>query len=175
MPNQQNKDIVQKIRAKAEKAKAVVFAEVKGLNSNNTNNLRAKLKETEADLMVAKNSLLEVALKEADYDVEEASKLFNNSTATVFSYNDIVSPIKAMIEFAKTLELPKIKGGIVEGKFLSAEQIDALSKLPSKEALLSQLVYVLKSPISGFANVLNGKQKDLVYALSAIAKKKEVQ
>jgi len=175
MPNQTNQDIVKKIRAKAEKAKAVIFTDVKGLSSNNTNSLRAKMKETEADVMVAKNTLLEVALKEAKYDTSEASKLFNNSTAAVFSYNDVVAPIKAIIEFAKTLELPKIKGGIIEGKFLSAEQIDTLSKLPSKEALLGQLVYVLQSPITGFANVLNGKQKDLVYALSAIAKKKEVQ
>ncbi len=175
MPNQKNVEVVNRIREKAEKAKAVIFADVKGLSSNGANGLRAKMKENQADVMVAENTLLEIALKEAKYDTTQATELFTNSTATIFSYNDIVAPIKAIIEFAKTLELPKIKGGIVEGKFLTAAEIDALSKLPSKEVLVAQLLFVMKSPISGFANVLSGKQKDLVYALSAIAKKKEVQ
>lgn len=178
MPNQKNKDTLDTIKEKVAKAKSVIFAEYHGLSSNQVNELRSKIKESGAELSVAKNTLLKIALKENFSEkagVENVEKELKGPVATIFAYEDAIAPIKVLTQFAKTLELPRIKGGIIDGEFASAEKIGILSNLPSREELLAKLVGVLKSPLFGFVNVLGGNQRKLVYALSAIAEKKSKQ
>jgi large subunit ribosomal protein L10 len=173
MPNQKNKEAVEMLKEKVGKAKSIILAEYQGLKANDANALRAKMLENGAEVSVTKNTLLKIALKEEDYETDQISDQLEQTTLTVFAYEDPVSPLKALVEYAKKVELPKIKAGFIERRFASAEQLDVISKLPSREQLLGQVIGTMKSPITGLVNVFGGNQRKIVYALSAISKKKE--
>lgn len=173
MPNLKNKQEVSLLLDKVTKAKSIVVTEYPGLKANLSNELRAKMKELGAEITVAKNTLLKIALKEKGYDTIEISKDLKGANATLFSYKDPIEAIKGLFEFVKTTELPKVKAGFLDGAFVTSSQIVTLSKLPSRIQLITQVISTMKSPITGFVNVLGGTQKKLVYALLAIAKSKE--
>lgn len=172
MPNTKNKDTVQSLREKISRSKSVVLTDYKGLSVNDINSLRAKILETESDVVVAKNTLLKIALKEEKLEVEKIEEDLKGQTMAVFSYNDPVSPVKVISDFAKNLELPRFKAAFIEKVYTSADQLDILSTLPGKEQLIAQMLGGLKSPINGIVNVLSGTQRKFVTALSEISKKK---
>jgi large subunit ribosomal protein L10 len=173
MPNTKNKEQVKVLQEKLTKAKSLVFTDYLGIKANEVSTLRQKMKDNGAELMVAKNSLLKVALKETNNpNTDKISKDLEQSTAVVFSYKDAIAPIKAIFDFAKNLEFPKIKSAIIENTYFDTEQVQVIKTLPTKEILLTRLVVSLKSPISGFVTSLAGLNKKFVYAINAIAKKK---
>jgi len=181
MPNQKNIEALNTVKEKLSKAKSVIFAEYHGLTSNQVNQLRSKIKQSGAEMSVSKNTLLKVALDErlSPEAGEQLKEQLKGPIATVFSYEDAISPIKILAQFAQNLitqgrevGLPKIKAGIIDGQFTTAEKIGILANLPSREELIARLVGTMKSPLTGLVNVLNGNQRKLVYALSAVAKKK---
>jgi large subunit ribosomal protein L10 len=168
MPNQKNIKLVEELQEKLSKAKSVVFAEYSGLDANKLNSLRKEIRETGAEISIAKNTLMKKVLERDDLEEELSGQI-----CTIFSYEDAISPLKKLVEFVKNNELPVVKLGIIDGVLTSASQIVELSKLPSREELIAQIVGGLKSPLSGIVNVLSGPQRKLVYALSAIAEKKK--
>lgn len=172
MPNQKNQDLLTELKLKVSKAKSIVFADYKGLKSNQANELRKKLAESNAEVEVAKNTLMMLALKEAGHDVSAQQENFKGATAAIISYDDAVSPLKKLYEFIKTATVPVVKLGLLDGKFYSASEVETLSKLPSREQLLAQVLSGFNSPISGFVNVLSGTKRNFVYALNAVAEKK---
>lgn len=171
MAKEKNKQIVQDLREKLSRAKSIVFTDYLGLTATEVSNLRAKLKENDAEMVVAKNTLVKVALKE-ELNSEEANEALEGPTATIISFSDPITPIKDILEYAQDRELPKVKSGYIEGIYNSANQVNALKDIPSKEILISKLVGSLKSPLSGIAGVLGGVQRKFVYAVDAIAKQK---
>lgn len=172
MPNSKNTEIVKNLKEKTAKAKSVIFTEYAELSVNQMSKLRERIKDTDSELVVAKNTLLNIALKDSPHANAADKETLKGPVATIFSYEDSLAPIKTLAEFIKEFKLPIIKGGILEGKETSAEQITLLSKLPGKEQLVAQIIGNLKSPLSGIVNVLKGSQRKLVYALSAIVDKK---
>lgn len=173
MPNAKNQNIVEEIKGKIAKAKSVVLTDYIGLTAGQANELRAKMKENNAEVLVAKNTLIKVALKEQNLSDPKADEDLNGPTAAIFSFGDPIAPIKALFEFAKKVELPKVKSAFIEGAYNNAQQVEIIKDLPSKEQLLGQVVGGLKSPLSGFVGVLGGVQRKFVYALNAIADKKK--
>jgi large subunit ribosomal protein L10 len=173
MPNQKNIDTVKELREKLSKAKSVVLADFKGLNANNTSAIRTQMRKQNAEMAVARNTLIKIALKEEKYDVKEAEEDLKGNTVAVISYDDPIAVLKPLVEFAKKFELPKIKSAFIDGRYTTAEQVEVISNLPSREQLLAQVVGTMKSPLSGFANVLAGSQRKFVYAIKAVADSKK--
>lgn len=175
MPNAKNIQLVKDLREKIAKSKSVTIADYQGMGVNKLNELRQKIRDEDAEMAVAKNTLLKIALKEEDVDMTALNEDLKGPTAVIFSYVDAIAPIKTLFEYAKNLKLesPKVKSALVEGAYNDASQVEVLSQLPSREELLAKVVGGLKSPLSGIVNVLGGTQKNFVYALSAIAKKRE--
>lgn len=172
MPNNQNLELVKQLREKVAKSKSIFFADYMGLNANDVNTLRQKIDEAGAEAVIAKNTLVKVALEEEGVDTKDMEAALKGPTAAIFSYEDAINPIKAIFEFAKKSELPRVKGGYVEGMFLDSKGAEELSKMPSKQELIARLLAGFNAPISGFVNALSGTNAKFVYALSAIAKKK---
>jgi large subunit ribosomal protein L10 len=175
MPKNKNQkqEILSHLSEKIKKSKALVFAGFNALGVKDNEALRAKLRDEKNEYYVAKKTLLSKALKENNLDINV--KDFDGKVATIFSYEDEVSPAKIIGHFRKDKEKEgKIffLGGILEGKFLSKEQVEALSKLPSKTELYAKLVGSLNAPISGFVNALAGNLRNLVGVLKAIEAKK---
>ena len=173
MPNTKNIQIVSEIQQKAEKAKSILFADYRGLKTQNINDLRSKIKEEGGEVLVAKNTLIKEALKKAKIDLSNVEDDLKGPTTAIFSYEDAINPIKTILEYAKKSELPKVKSAIIEGSYLNMSKVQELSNIPTKVILIARLLGGLKAPLSGFTNVLGGVTRKFVYAVNAIKEKKE--
>ena len=160
------KDLVEKLKS----SKAVVFSDYKGLNVKDMTTLRRDLRAEGVDLQVLKKTLMQIALKDAGIEMDV--KKLEGQIAIAVSSRDEVAAAKIIAKLAKVNENLKIAGGILGTKELSAEEVNALAKLPSKEELLAKLVGTLNAPVSGFVNVLAGNMRGLVTVLKAVADKK---
>ncbi|MCX6817088.1 MAG: 50S ribosomal protein L10 [Candidatus Beckwithbacteria bacterium] len=169
MPSQQNLTTVSTLAEKLQKSKSVVLSDYRGLTVNQQRQLRNQVKAVNAELIVAKNSLISLALKAEKYSLPAS---LTGPVMILFAYEDEIAPIKVLAEFAKTNELPKIKLGFLAKKPLTDTQVNQLASLPTKVELLAKTVGTLKSPLYGIVNVLAGNIRKLVYAISAIAKVK---
>jgi len=170
MPNQKNIEKVDNLKEKIKSAKSIVFAEYHGLDANKVNELRTKVKENGGEMIVEKNTLMKVALKEESQDMVNSE--LKGPVATFFAYEDAITPLKAIAEFAKELKVPELKVGIFDGKITDAKQLKVLSELPSREELMAKIVGSLSAPLSGYVNVLGGSQRQFVQVVSAIAESK---
>lgn len=108
---------------------------------------------------VVKNTMSVRAL--AQIGIEGLDEVLKGPTAIAFSKDDVISPAKLVKDHSRKFDKLKIKGGIMEGKVISLEEVDRLASIPGREVLLSQLVFTLLSPISGLAIALNAiKEKN---------------
>lgn len=162
---------VEQLKAQLEKAQAVVLTDYRGLDVDAITKLRRKLRESGAEYKVVKNTLLRLAARNANVDGLDA--LLHGPTAVAFAEHDPVAVAKALVEFAKDKKELELKGGLLNGKPLDVDGIKALADLPPREVLLAQVLAGFQAPISGFANVLAGTLRSLVYALDAIRRSKE--
>ena len=143
----------EELKNKFEKSKLVILADYRGINVDDITKIRADLRKTDSEYLVAKNSTLRFAVKGTE--VEGVSAYLEGPTAVVFSYDDYVAPAKVLYDYAKDSEFYKIKAGIMDGKVISKEEVIKLAKLPSKEMLLTQLATVLLANIRNLAVVLD--------------------
>ena len=175
----QKEELVVKLKEKLEKSKALVFADYKGLTMSQLSNLRDKLKDQQAEFSITKNTLLERALQTTDYRLptteagsQKTKDIFQGPTATLFAYDDEISPIKTLVKAFKDFSIGKVKMGYLGKESLTQEKIIQLSTLPSKDELRGKVVGVLVAPLTGMLTVLNGNLRGLVYALDQIRKSK---
>lgn len=168
----QKKLILDDLSEKAQKAKSIIFTKFEKLKVKESEDLRRRLKAEGSEYIVAKKTLLNLTFKNNSLEVDMAD--LDGKVAAVFGYQDEVAPAKIVDTFRKTLDEEKIffLGGILDGKFIPAEMVESLAKLPSKQELLSKMVGSLNAPISGFVNVLAGNLRGLVCVLKAIEEKK---
>mgnify|MGYP001611996364 FL=1 len=164
----QKQKIIDDLKEKIAKAKAIVLVGIAGLKVKDISELRKKLKTINGNLKVVKKTLAERVLKENKLDFDK--KRFKEELALVFGFEDEILPAKTVYQFSQENDKLKILGGFLEQKFQAAEEIITLAQLPSKEELLAKLVGSIASPISGLVNVLQGNIKGLIYVLNAIKK-----
>lgn len=151
--------LVQAAAEKFESAASVVIVDYRGLTVEEVTNLRKQLRDAGVEMKVIKNSILSRAAKKVGLD--GLDEVFTGPTAVAFSNDDVVAPAKIIDEFAKDAKALEIKGGVIEGKVSSVEQITALAKLPNREGLLSMLLSVLQAPV-----------RNVAYAVKAVAEKR---
>jgi len=159
--NKENKkQLVSELAAQLKEAKTIVFVDYRGLTVAEDTQMRKGFRNENVNYKVCKNTLFKFALKEigvTDFD----EKLFEGTTAAVFG-NDEVAPARLFCKATKDFNKMEVKFGIVNGKIMSKQEIEALAKIPSKEVLIAMLLGTLQGPISAFAR-----------ALKQIAEKKE--
>lgn len=148
-------DIVDKVK----RAKTIVLVDYRGLNVAQDTEMRVAMRGAGVDYKVLKNRLVLRAFNECGYT--EFGKVLEGPTAVAFGYEDAVAPAKIVADtVAKTNNKISIKGGIIEGKAASVEEVNALAKIPAKPVLVAQLLGMLQTPV-----------RSLAVALSEIAKK----
>ncbi|KRL66428.1 50S ribosomal protein L10 [Companilactobacillus versmoldensis] len=130
-------------------AKSVVVIDYLGLTVEEATSMRSELREQGASMQVIKNTILRRAADAAG--IEGIEDLFVGPTAIAYSEEDPVAPAKVAAKYAKDVESVEIKGGMIEGKVASLEEIQNLATLPSRDGLLSMLVSVLQAPVRDFA------------------------
>ncbi len=156
--------VVDEIADKLARAQSVVVVDYKGLTVEQATSLRNKFREAGIDYKVYKNTLV----RRAAVQVGNLEKLDDvnlvGTNAIAFGYEDAVTPAKIVADFAKTCPALEFKMGYVEGEYYDAEGMNAIAKIPSREALIAKLLGSFKAPVSNF-----------VYMLDALAKQNEEQ
>ena len=142
----------------------------RGVTVPQVTELRRQVRETGSKYIVVKNTLALIALK--DSPLVELREQFTGETAVAYNRSDAVALAKALTKFAKDVPTVTFKGALLDGKIVPASQIDAIANLPSREELVSKLLYVLQSPMRGLATVLNANIRNLAVVLDMVAKKR---
>lgn len=167
----QKQGMVDEIAKKLADYKGAVFADYKGLTVAESSAIRKLCRKEGAQYLVAKKTLIKLALEKAGINDVDVKSLKGN-VAMVIGFEDEIAPAKIVANFNKQHENLKLIGGLMENKFINLEQVMALSKIPSKVELLTRLVLSLNSPVSGFVNVLAANIRGLLNALNAIKEQK---
>jgi len=149
----QKKEEVSKLAAEIKEAKLVLLTNYRGIDVVNDTTLRRDLRGVNAKYTVIKNNITRRAL--AECGIEGLEDKLVGPTAVVISNEDYLEPAKAIYKFSKDNEFYEIKGGVIEGKVMTAEEIITLAKLPSRETLLSMLAGALLGNISKIAVALD--------------------
>lgn len=173
----QKEQIVAELVEKLDKSTGLVFADYQGLTHKQLEGLKKELKKEDSTMIVAKNSLLKLALEKSPPKTdqplsEKIETILQNPTATMFINANYTQPLKKLQKAIKDFGRPKIKFGILEGQLFDESQVLKIASLPSREALLAQLVGTLNSPIQGLVVTLNGNIQKFVMTLKAIENSK---
>ena len=157
MPNakvlESKKAVVETLTGKIKEATSTVFVDYKGISVAQDTELRKQFREAGVEYSVVKNTLTNFAAKNAGYDFSE---VLNGTTAMASTTGDPIAPARIVCEFAKkNKNILSIKGGIVEGSKLSADQLNGFGELPSKNALVASVLGTFLAPISSLAFVLD--------------------
>lgn len=150
--NQKIKE-VDELAEKINKAKVVLLTDYRGINVEDVTGIRAKLRGVNTEYRVIKNNITRRALDKCGF--EGLDDLLEGPTAVILEYDDYLDASKIIYEYAKDNENYKIKGGIIEGKVVSEEEIITLAKLPSRETLIAQLAGALLGNVTKLAVALD--------------------
>lgn len=167
----QKHELVKELTEKIKAAKSVVFVDFKGLKVKDATILKKSLRAAQVEYVVVRKTLIDIALKNAGIEGAEIAQL-EGQVAVSLSNADEVAGAKIISDFAKTNESVKMLGGVLGDQLMTAAEVKALAKIPSREQLLGQLVGTLNAPVSGFVNVLAGNLRGLVGVLNAIKEQK---
>jgi len=163
--------IAEDLHDRLAKSVIIVLTDYKGLDVTSINDLRRKLRESNIEYQVVKNTLLVRAAE--DTEVALIKDHFKGPSAVAISYDDPVAPAKVLTQFAKDNGKLEIKVGVLNGKVLDAQAIKALATLPSREVLLAQFLSTLNAVPTSFVRVLAEVPRSLVNVLTAIKDQKE--
>ena len=149
----------------------IVLTDYKGLDVTSINDLRRKLRESNIEYQVVKNTLLVRAAE--DTEVALIKDHFKGPSAVAISYDDPVAPAKVLTQFAKENNKLEIKVGVLNGKVLDLQALKALATLPSKEVMLAHLLSTINAVPTSFVRVLAEVPRSLLNVLTAIKDQKE--
>jgi len=164
---------VAELKKSFSECKAVFIGEYRGLSVQQMTDIRASVREAGGEMKVAKNRLALIALNEEGYTVPDG--LSNGPNVYTLAYEDPVAVAKALKEFSKVKANKAfvLKGGFLGTKAITADEIQALADLPSRDELIAQVVGTIAAPLRGLVTVLSGTPRGLVTCLSKIRDNKE--
>jgi large subunit ribosomal protein L10 len=170
--NKQSKEaLVAEFAEKLKQVKAAFLADYRGLDVDQANDLRNKLREAGVEYRVVKNTLLRLAAR--DTDAVCLDEYLSGPTAIAMATEDPVAPAKALVEFSKKHEVFELKAGMLDGKLLVLDEIRALAELPSREELLAKMLGSMSAPATNFVGVLAAVPRSFVQVLAAIKDQKD--
>ena len=162
---------VELLTEKMRDAHGLILADFTGLTVAQANELRGKCREAGVEFRVVKNRLARRAA--ADVDASALDDLLKGPTGIAFGMEGPVEPAKILTDFAKDNEKLEIKGGFLDGNLLTAEEVIALSKMPSRDELLAMMMSTFQGPTRGFVGVLHGLLSKCVRTLDAVREQKD--
>lgn len=171
MNRDQKAAAIEEIAVQIRESDAVFAVDYRGISVPQAAELRTKLRDADATFRVTKNTLTERAADQAG--AEALKELLAGPTALTFVRGDVAAAAKAIADYQRTGDLLPFKGGLLDGTPVNAEQLAAISRLPSREVLYGQLVGLVASPLTGVARGLNALIAGVAIALSQVNEKKQ--
>lgn len=167
MPNERKITQVAELTEKMERMQLGVVADYRGLTVAEISNLRAKMREHGAEVIVAKNTLLKIAARETGKEALEP--LLAGPTAITFAYDDVAKVAKELDDYLRGMDKIQVRGGILGQSVLPADGLKDVAKLPSREQVLSQIVGGVASPIAGLVGIIGAPVNDIVNIINTVA------
>ncbi|MBI1388739.1 MAG: 50S ribosomal protein L10 [bacterium] len=155
-----------------EQASSILLFDYRGLTVEQVSDLRGKLRQAGGNMRVVRNRMLKRAIETKAYS-EPMSEFLKGPTAVVFSGEDPVGPAKALVEFAKSHEIVKIKCGSVYDAYLAANQVEVLANTPPLEQLHSKILGGIKAPATNLLGLIKGAHNKIHGLIKAYADKLE--
>lgn len=164
---------VKKLKAKLQDKKAIVLIDYKGINIEEVDELRNRMRKANVEYFVSKNTFLRIALNEIG--ITDLDQYLKGPTAIAACADDEVAPAREIAIFKKEVtkdkEFPSFKIGLINENLMDIEALQELAKLPGKEQLLSMVLQGFNAPITGFVGALNGILTKFVRTVDAIVEK----
>ena len=173
MDRDEKKKKAESLHEELAKARGIIFSSFQGITVAQDFELRKKVAGTGAQYRVVKNSLIERAAKGTP--VEPVAQKLAGTTSVAFTETDPVALAKILTEYAKENPILTFKSGVVEGRVVSLADFIALATLPSREQLLSKVLFLFNSPAQRVASTLSGVARNLAYVVSQGVKEKKFQ
>lgn len=170
MATQQKIDSIVEFKQKLEESQIAIATRYIGINAGQVTDLRKQLRDAGIEYKVFKNNLAQRGLDELGYS--DAAKFMEGPTAWAFSM-DPVAPAKILKNFHKTVPVVEMAGGILEGRMIEQDQLNALADLPSREQLLAQVCGAVAAPLQNLAGSLNALLRNLANVLDQVKSQKE--
>ncbi|HEX2587351.1 MAG TPA: 50S ribosomal protein L10 [Gaiellales bacterium] len=174
MNRDEKREVVERLVTQIKESKALIVTDYRGLTVTQTAEIRNALREAGASFHVAKNTLAKLAAEQAERPT--LLEFLEGPTAIAFIEDDPAAAAKKLSEVARSTRILAVKGGVMNGHTLSADQIRDLGDLPPRTVLLSQVVGALAAAPQATVGVLNAPLRDIVAVLDAyIAKRQEAE
>lgn len=171
MDRKKKEQMAAELHEKLRETQLTVLAGYIGMNVEKMTALRNVLRKSGTEVRVVKNTLLRIASRDTDFSALEGH--FKGPLAIALNKGDVIESTKVLVEFAKRNAELEIKAGMLDGKFLTKEQISALAELPGRDVLLAKLLSVMQGVQTALVNVLSGVPRSFVQCLDAYRVKKE--
>lgn len=167
-------EMLKEFEEKLNRSRSVILCRASGLKAREMVELRARMAKENVDFFLIKNSLAAKAFQNRDLNI---AQFLAGDTFYVFGKDDPLAASRILMNFSRTHEALKVKGGIIDKKLVDSNEIRRYAEIPSKEILLAELVSRLKAPINNLVSVLQSPLRMLVVVLEAIrnAKDKEAK
>jgi large subunit ribosomal protein L10 len=159
--------VIEEVAGQIQEADAVFAVDYRGISVPQAAELRTRLRDADASFRIVKNTLTERAADQAGAD--GLKELLEGPTAMTFVRGDAAAAAKALRDFRRATQLLEFKGGWMNGAALTAEEIDAIAQLPSREVLYGRLVGMVASPLTGLAAAMGGLIGGLARQLQQMA------
>ena len=171
MNKEEKEQFVSDLHDRLEKAQGTFLVHYQGLKVEDINKLRNQLRDIGAEFQVVKNRLLKLACEGTETELIKDD--MQGPSAITLTYDDIIGPAKALVDFSKSSKKLEVKKGQVSGKVIDPEAIQHLASLPGRDVLLAQTLSAMQAVPAGFVRVLGGLMSQLLYVLKAIEQQKE--
>lgn len=171
MPKPEKIKAVENIRKYLEESGSIFVTDYSGLNVADITVLRKNLRENSVRFLVAKNTLMRIAAKDAGHD--DITEYLEGPTALAFGKDDPALLAKILYDSYREKEKPVVKAFVVENQLFPGSEVVRLAELPSREVLLAQLVFSIESPLNSVVSSLDGVFQEFLATLEALEKSKE--
>lgn len=171
MEKGEKREFIEKLREELKDVDSIFLCDFKGLTVESDTQLRKQMRESGATYKVIKNTILKLAFKDTDFS--QLDTVLVGNTAIAYNPENVVGLSKLIFDFNKENEKFVFKQGVVQGQLVELAQLEKLAKMPSKEVLVSKLMYMMNYPIQGFATALAGVIRNFAVVVDQIKKQKE--
>jgi ribosomal protein L10 len=170
MRKEQKSAVVENLAERFKRANMALVSEHRGMTAAESTEMRRRLRAARGELRVAKNTLIRRAIQGTSFAPLE-DKL-GGPVGVILSFEDPVALAKAVTSFRELGEKFKLRGGVLDGRPLTSQEIQALAAMPPKEVVFAQLLGLIQAPATRLARLLNEPASALARVIDAIGKKK---
>ncbi len=171
---EKKREIVAGLVRKLENSTSLYLVDAGGMTVAQSGAMRQEFRKINAEMKVAKNTLINLALKE-DGKFNVSENVLKGSTAVIFVYEDPIAPAKLIRKYFEKDKKPALKLAIVEGQTFDGSQLKTVAELPSREDMIASIVGSLHAPISGIVGSINAVMRDVASLVEEVAKKQAGQ